>query len=57
MELLTVVKVLLLSLTAISLIYSYWSSLGTDCLNKFAMNLALFLLFYSIFLLVVEKKR
>ncbi|MBW2975648.1 hypothetical protein KY366_08060 [Candidatus Woesearchaeota archaeon] len=43
-------------MAAANIFYSYISSIGTECLQKFSMNVALFSIVYTLFMMLVENE-
>ena len=48
-------KIGLLIFVFMVIVYSYLTTIGTGCLDKFSISLSLFALFYEAILVVVEK--
>lgn len=54
MDLFKVTKMLLLIMAIANILYSYISSIGTECLQKFSMNIALFSIIYTLIMILIE---
>jgi len=57
MNLFKVTQILLLITAIINIVYSYISSIGTECLEKFSMNIALFSIIYTLLMMIIKEKK
>lgn len=54
MRLFKTTKFLLLAMAFLNILYTYLVSIGTECLSKFTMAIALFSVFYTVLMLFFE---
>jgi len=56
MNLFKVTQTLLLITAIINILYSYISSIDTECLQKFSMNIALFSIGYTVVMMFTKEQ-
>ena len=55
MNLFKITQILLLATAIINILYSYISSIGTECLQKLSMNIALFSIGYTMIMMLIKE--